>query len=403
MVQSRVEQQKQQEDIAVAYLLMLEEPYLRPTVQKYCFPSALDVSKDITNGVKEMMVMLSILPKELSRSYRIELVREGPVTWDLRLCLDPMVWFNLMYDKSLDKDRPIMLGQMYIEGAMIAHDMLPAADKKLPTKCNKRPCDKGASCERKFRKDHKHYNHPEWACNRHIKDTRLGIMHPCDLVLYTESLVYRSTDVSAASRFFRNYSICSRWKEFARELMIMPNPNVPDNPLPHSNIKMVVLENFWETAAKLVSLLEHLHQVNNNNNNKVDESATNRVVINFGEWESGVRANPYLEESHAHAHVWLSSSFILAMQTQPPEKCSIEHTRLHQILKGYYYRPQDYLDVNSRNLAIRILPLAQLAGHNKTMAKLDQIHQLQQTQHDQVMQLLILLQQLQVSNKGSSL
>jgi hypothetical protein len=93
---------------------------------------------------------------------------------------------------------------------------------------------------------------------------------------------------------------------------------------------MVKSPDFWQ---QVFNLEEELR-------NKYEVVPYERVVINFGQWESAMRMNPSIKSCHPHAHLWLTPEFIDKVSSDP----------IWIPLAGHVVRPEDYLLQNAREL-----------------------------------------------------
>jgi len=124
-----------------------------------------------------------------------------------------------------------------------------------------------------------------------------------------------------------NWTLFTRPFEFTREVLIMPSPDAIDaGVLPHSNVDMVESAPFWMAAQNYALLLK--------SQTPEAQFPVTRVVVNFGAWETALRAKPFLRECHAHAHLWITPDFV----------------RHFKPLRGHDYQPEDYLLTNARQL-----------------------------------------------------
>ncbi|EGG23358.1 hypothetical protein DFA_05490 [Cavenderia fasciculata] len=365
-----------------------EIPFLRPNANRqYSFLDKKEAFH-VSTGCKEIVDMLNTMDPKFRSSYRIELVLQEDGMWDLRLCLDPDAWFEISYQQ--DQVKALANAQNYINLAREEYNKVAPEDRQDPPRCEKKACDfegnEGGCYFKNKKRDPKFpglppaekqriivhlktYYHQEWVCLREVRDTKTQNMHHCGVKVYSGAILNRKEKV--LRDFVPNFSVLSRWSEKAREIMMMPNPSKENNPIPHNNVEMVKDPEFWRNANQICTKLEELKLDKSLKLRSDSPPATNRIVINYGQWETGVRGNPWLEECHAHAHIWLSSEFVLSLQSQKNNFNDPFLKRLQLILDGNVYRPNDYLYQNYTRLESRIFPKTQSSLHNtiNTMQK----------------------------------
>eukprot|EP01133_Synstelium_polycarpum_P010773 gene10773-12551_t len=296
--------------------------------------------------------------KELRHSYRLELVRSNDnnsdpeCEWRLQLVVDPEEWFEVLSNDNQD---------MALDRATRA--LVPNNLEKL----SKTVCSFKRKCDRRRDKDHlEAYVHTEWICDFNIPDKNGIAKHKCCLPVYSETIV--NPKELGDKNFLPGINLLSRWNEMSRELMMIPTPDtISKNVFPHSNQKWVTMESFWDTARKICCFLERA-------NTTGTYVASNRIVINHGQWETGARIRPNINEGHPHAHIWLSLPFVQSLDTDDCLREIFSYTlrnmtmeqiesdilvpRLKFTLRNHEYRPDDYVNSNAKSLELRIIPIS---------------------------------------------
>jgi hypothetical protein len=224
--------------------------------------------------------------------------------------LDPVKWFDLLL-KSQGGDKTLQCATEYMAYCEREHLY---SGFSMRQKAGTGGCKRNEKCEFE---DCYHLHHL-WQCDHLVNYTSTKeSSRPCGFPTYIEDLLADGP----------YWALHRRYTEGTRELLIMPKPIlISEHKFPHNNIEMVQQPLFWSVA------LEEIHNLAGlvRGMNVVD-----RVVINFGKWESAERQDPNLSECHAHAHFWLTKGFIsepifgdlLADCTATPEDYLLENAR----------------------------------------------------------------------------
>jgi hypothetical protein len=148
----------------------------------------------------------------------------------------------------------------------------------------------------------------------------------CGFVTYKENVLDKFVCPLGWTMFTRPY-------EYTREVLVMAHPDMVKNgTVPHGNDRMVQLPKFWSAIKECAGSLETVHA-----------KCITHVVINFGHWEHAMRADPFLVECHAHAHLWLTPEFVHACKSlerhdYPPEDYVLENASLLERERLFYHR-----------------------------------------------------------------
>eukprot|EP01133_Synstelium_polycarpum_P002344 gene2344-2668_t len=153
---------------------------------------------------------------------------------------------------------------------------------------------------------------------------------------YTSSISH--DDQHTPSSHFAQPRVCSA--ERRRELLILPRSSTIGKVSVHKNDDLVKWSGFWISALRI---MDHLA----NSTLETPMVACKRVVFNFGMWETGISLSPDLSECHAHAHLWLTKEFVFQLQKNHHNPLA---NRLGKILNGHLFRPEEYVDINAKEL-----------------------------------------------------
>ncbi|MEM3062212.1 MAG: hypothetical protein QW303_01510 [Nitrososphaerota archaeon] len=276
--------------------------------------------------------MVTMLPPELQESYRIELVplSVGNDNWELRACLNPIVWFDWLSHQNDLKEDAFNIAYEWVDKCKAEKLMDYVPLDKLK---KKKPICKGFPCDKKCGKVHK-----KEPCGKEIKYANWNIHEKCDFTPIEENIFKVGTDSSKEppkkELSDNGWILMVRPFEYYREILLCPFKD--GQGLPHGNGAMTIDSRFWKTAQqKAVDLYMILKEQKMEKSTGVEPPVT-RIVFNFGHWETALQTSPYLEECHGHAHFWLTLEFIA-------------HVKWNDLSK-HHYPPQDYVLINAYEL-----------------------------------------------------
>ena len=280
--------------------------------EKFSFQDAVAIANVCKSWISDLFKL------GLQEAFRIELCHIGDL-WQLRLCIHPVAWFDLIREQNGEADA-LIHARAYLE--LCEREHIPAT-VLICEQASSGKCEfDDAGCDAKeciFR-------HVLWRCRHSIPlrtyNTKLV---ECGFPVFVEDLMADG----------ENWTLHRRYQEGTRELLLMPKAKfVEKDGFPHGNVAMVQTPLFWHVALAESRQLDALIG---------DQSAVERIVINFGQWEAAERRDPYASECHAHAHVWLSKKFISDVSQEP----------FSEALAACHANPQDYLRENARALRER--------------------------------------------------
>lgn len=286
-------------------------------------------SEQLARHSTNLLQYVSRASPTLMERYRLQLVKVDGGVWKLQICLDPLEWYQ--YLRSLPNNEPsssegepskpnyIIAAERYLEWVYSnSHRCIEPKKKTKPVEmCRYDLTSQGCTyvqCR---------FDHTLWECKAKVDHHVRGEI---DYGFFCK----KSLTVQAFDNFDPNWTAFIR-PEKTRDIVIVPHPKyIYDAPFPHSNYLMVQTSLFWNTAAKFANRLCEISK---------DASAVERIVVNFGEWETAVHDDVYLKECHAHFHLWLSANSVRAI----PQ------------LDGFDFPPNDYLWINAVNLQQTLL------------------------------------------------
>jgi hypothetical protein len=318
-----------------------------------CYPVSIPVSghkvqQTANELAKGCETLLSKVRDYRNKGYRIELLLDGD-KGVLRLCLDPVIWYDDLCDKigkvavDVAKDFSMWAFQEQRKKRENYDDLV--CPKEMATggkQCSYKPCKPppGKPCQ---------HLHKYWTCPSKVQHLSKEQVE-CGFSAWHENRL-QIKDIPSGWDLFKRL-------ELTREVLIMPHPNIiQSGEVPHGNVGMVKTPRFWEVVQTCCQQLQSL--------GKSKEWAVTRVVINFGRWETGMRVNPYLEECHAHAHLWLTKDFISN----------------YEPLKKHDYAPEDYVLKNARQLEKERLFHDRMAELTSMATTINSIHATLTTNH----------------------
>ena len=274
----------------------------------------------------------SIEKHGLDSQYRFEL-RYSEGCWRLRASLDPVQWFDLLLKSGTTLDA-IQCATDYMRYCEREHMYSGHVTRQ---KAGTSACKRDGKCD----SYDCHHLHHLWKCQHFVKYTGVaGDGRKCGFPTYIEDLLANG----------KHWVLHRRYSEGTRDLLLMPKPEfVEEFKFPHSNKNMVQDALFWEVALAETAHLADLLKGNN---------AVERIVINFGRWESAERQDPNLSECHAHAHLWLTKGFINA-------------SIFGDALADSTGTPEDFLMRNARDLESSRLNAYRFSYLNERMDKLE--------------------------------
>jgi len=258
----------------------------------------------------------------LRQRFRIQLIVQKDV-WKLQLCLDPTVWYlskRVPSDiENCGKEKPHFLKEAdsFMTWVYENSDKCPEPTDKisLPTLCHKPPPCPNPSCT---------FDHIIWQCPAEVPH-KMKENTECKFQCRKSLLFTHECEEIKKSGW-----VILRRPEKTRDLVISPCPKeISENLLPHNNEDLISCDAFWDAVK---TFIQHLDE-------NCAKKSVERVVINFGSWESAVHRDVYLKECHAHAHFWLSS----------------ESVRVLGQMDGCDFPPNDYLWLNAVELQKTVL------------------------------------------------
>ena len=324
--------------------------------------------------------MIKYVEKESSKTglkfnekFRIELMPEdhhnleGP--WQMKLYLDPIVWFDSLIKTSTNKANELNKAREYVnrcrsmEGAAGKYD---DGHTRVPAITPPPYCNFPAACKQNL--DHKgntKLNHPKHAklycsvkVNRQDGDKPCQQYFPDELIIGYWPICEPETKVDKWSKNQEQliqtlsrpatprletvlsgetldgvgFSRSSRFVLVARNLIIRDFLVAPYPSEWHmTNKQMVTRTPFWEAAILICRVMTVLSE-------NSDICPVRCIAINFGKWESAEAKDQYAKDCHAHAHFLLSPSFV----------ASCNETRFPQ-LTGRMDDPPNYYQENGKS------------------------------------------------------
>jgi len=291
----------------------------------------MDIEKTLTNAklladaCKQLHELLEKKSERIKLAYRIELTKNENNKWSLRACLDPIVWFDELSQIKSTKFAVKAAIKFINDCKQIQNDniTIPSIIQFKREICKFKICNKKGKKE-----DPCMFLHIDWECEEVI-DHKVQGKQKCSFKQYEENKLRINTKPEYWSLYSR--------LEPTREVLLIPNNTaIKNNIIPHGNGKLVLQSEFWKSVQEYSYYLYQM-QINNNRSKLSNDLApVERIVINFGNWETGMRVNPFLCECHAHVHLWLTKQFV----------CSDTFTQLN----GHDYPPEDYLLINALKL-----------------------------------------------------
>ncbi|KAK5578096.1 hypothetical protein RB653_003049 [Dictyostelium firmibasis] len=346
----------------------LKEPFIRKRLElNYIDILNFNDSKFSTKVSQGCYQLLKEIPIGLDKSYRLELVlekddeKENESIWNLQVSLDPNEWFYLKYKGDWkEKEDAINQAKQFIKNVNDIERETYYDPVKHPQNSNsfcKRENCNGAfyNVNRKSGKKELvkcHRRHIGFLCNERLNyfsnnENEIKINKKCGLIVSKES-IWKTFPVNEKGKWI----ICSRFQEFTRELLIIPDSGlVKSNIISHGNKNCVQNCLFWRYIQKTCIELNSLQVLENK------KPVTERIVINFGKWETGMRLLNELEECHAHGHIWLSYEFVRNLQTKEFKQTNNgDGEKLQYLLKEHINKPLDYLKLNADELQMILNP-----------------------------------------------
>jgi len=280
------------------------------------------VAKSLSRSSSQLINKVHTLDVLLQKAYRIELAFENK-KWILRACIDPIRWYDSIINNTKSMDyalRFIANCRKYGQ-----ETLQPKLETPKTAPCTNNHC-KRSTCR---------FLHEVWPpCTAMINYLDGGSSTQCGFTIYEENKIDQVYGLDNWSLFVRPF-------ELTREVLLIPSPSdIKFYNIPHGNKGLIQQPSFWKAAQEI--------SIKMSKKTLLQTNPVTRIVVNFGEWETGMRLNPLLEECHAHAHLWLTTEFT---------RCGV-----YPKLAKHDYPPEDYLIANARELERERLFATRLTG-----------------------------------------
>ncbi|CAF1343773.1 unnamed protein product [Rotaria sp. Silwood1] len=274
--------------------------------------------------------------------------------WELRMNVDPVTWFDLQWRQCGDNEefqrKCVAKAGSYIKKyrSFVVHQM-PSISLHEPITAPPY-CERQLTCTYRRYYDSSHPKHTDIICKVKTNWQRDDDDHECGQYLMDEYIVmewsvapimqllkdqtYNSLQLQAGENFYTDQSrfIFTANKEIIRDLVILPMP-----PWHLSNRQMIQLPLFWATAIISSKMLHR--EIKQKLLSEQQMWPVEAIAINFGQWEAAGSYDKRHIDTHAHAHLLLTLSFMNACDNT-----------FFRALKGRVMHPPDYLRQNTQSL-----------------------------------------------------
>ncbi|CAF0975032.1 unnamed protein product [Rotaria sordida] len=291
--------------------------------------------------------------------------------WELRLNLDPVVWFDYYWQKNEQEQRIDFLNKArtYVDKYRHFVKYEHLSEPKFEPLVSDRHCRYQTTCEKEGGK-YAHALHSTLIClengsmlrddglqkcGQFFVNSTIAMQWPVKSMLNSHiSILTNDNNIDYGLNFHWQTSsfIFTSKRETVRDLVMYATP-----PWHITNRKMACLPLFWLTVIYTCRFLycELYLQTNRNN----IQWPVNAIALNFGKWETGGSYSTHAIDCHAHAHLLLTREFI--------DECN--ETFFRQ-LQGRQNAPPDYLHQNAEILERERLLSYELRSYQQTMKEL---------------------------------
>ncbi|CAF1467838.1 unnamed protein product [Adineta steineri] len=283
--------------------------------------------------------------------------------WELRLNLDPIVWFDYFWQKTEQQKDFLHTARMYVDKYrhFVKYEYL--SESKFEPLASERHCRYQTTCNKDGGK-YAHALHSTLICLENGSMLRDDGLHKCGQFFVNSTIAMQWPVKSILNSQFTNdnhhdYGLNFHWqtssfvftskRETVRDLVMYATP-----PWHITNRKMIHLPLFWSTVIYTCHFLySELRKQTNRDN---IQWPVNAIALNFGKWETGSSYSTHAIDCHAHTHFLLTKEFI--------SECN---ETFFQPLQGRQNAPPDYLNQNAEILERERLLSCEIQTHQQTI------------------------------------
>jgi len=285
----------------------------------------------IAFAVQTIFQKLETMFVGLKDSFRLQL-RNDADNWKLEVLLDPKVWYDWkrLPDGKLSKNDNDN-AESFLKYVRDNFKQSPGSPSRL-TDPEFRPCEhKLKSICDKITRYKCVFGHYEWECGARVSH-KTNPNKVCEYYVLQERRKLCPDECTERNQcnfclFEKNGFITVVRKERTRELELVPTLEyIQKGTAPHSNESTATWSVFWKTAKRYITLLKTLIPS--------AENPVERIVFNFGTWETEMDRDRNLLECHAHAHFWIFP----------------QHVQHIPILFDHHQDLEDYMWINAQDL-----------------------------------------------------
>jgi len=315
------------------------------------------MSSQLARLAEKMLDKIQTLSQEthlpFNKQFRLELrpvsfFQSDPTNlWELRLNLDPVVWFDYHWQKNEDRINFLHQARMYVDKYrhFVKYEHLP--DPKFEPLASERHCRYQTTCDKEGGK-YAHALHSTLICLENGSMLRDDGLQKCGQFFVNTTIAmqwpikHMFNSHSSTNDHHMDYGLNFHWqtssfvftskRETVRDLVMYATP-----PWHITNRKLSRLPLFWSTIIYACRFLYSELCLHTNRENI--QWPVNAIALNFGKWETGGSYSTHAIDCHAHTHLLLTREFI--------SECNENFFRP---LQGRQNAPPDYFHQNAEVL-----------------------------------------------------